>query len=271
MIENQLQETLKMLRAKAPGFTPQVGVVLGSGLSGFAKQVQAIAEIPYEQIPHFAVATVEGHPGRLTLGHIGDVAVAVMQGRLHAYEGKTFAQVVYPVRVMAELGVKQLVVTNAAGGLRKTMKPGDFVVLRDHLNLTGDNPLRGPNWSRGPRFVDMTEPYDKALRTRLKRCLLRAKARVHEGVYVGVLGPTFETAAEIQFFARIGGHAVGMSTVAEVMAARHASLSVVGLSCITNLGTGLSRTKLSHDDVKAVAQKVEPKFVRALTEFVAGC
>lgn len=173
----------------------------------------------------------------------------------------------YPVRTLAALGVKSLVVTNSAGGLKKTMRPGDFMIIRDHINLTGENPLRGPNWPRGPRFVDMTEPYDKKLCDVLKSCLKKEKAKVHDGVYVGVMGPTYETAAEIRFFAMAGGSAVGMSTVADVIAARHAGLRVAGVSCITNLGTGLSKNKLSHDEVKDVANQVEKKFSKALAAF----
>jgi purine-nucleoside phosphorylase len=267
MIEKKLQETLEFLNKRAQ-FKPQLGIILGSGLSGFAKNVSAVAEIPFKDIPHFAPSGVEGHPGRLVLGTLEGVSVAVMQGRLHAYEGHSFEQVMYPTRTMAAMGVKTLAVTNAAGGLKKKMKPGDFMVITDHINLTGENPLRGPNWSYGPRFVDMTEPYDPMLSKILKNCLKKEKAKVHEGVYMAVMGPTYETAAEIEFYARIGGGGVGMSTIAEVIAARHAGMKVVGVSCITNLGTGLSKAKLSHEEVKDVAEKVEIPFTAAMLEFV---
>ncbi len=266
-IDQMLTETTSYI-AKKSKLRPKLGFVLGSGLAKFADSVEDRAEFSFSDLPHFAKASVEGHPGKLILGNIAGTEVAVLQGRLHAYEGHDFANVMYPVRTLATLGVKTLVVTNAAGGLKKVMRPGDFMVIRDHINLTGGNPLRGPNWEKGPRFVDMTEAYDKKLGQMLKSCLRGQKARVFEGVYVGVMGPTYETAAEIQFFAKMGGGAVGMSTVADVIAARHAGLRVAGLSCVTNLGTGLSRVKLSHDDVKEVAQKVEKAFSRALIEFV---
>jgi purine-nucleoside phosphorylase len=267
MIESQLQETLAFLNGRTK-LKPTLGFVLGSGLASFASQVEAEAEIRFGEIPHFATSSVDGHPGKLVLGRLEGVPVAVLQGRLHAYEGLSLQQVVYPVRVLAALGVRTLIVTNAAGGLKKKMRGGDFMVIRDHINLTGDNPLRGPNWSAGPRFVDMTDPYDKKLSGLLEDGLRQVKARFHKGVYIGVIGPTYETAAEIRFYAGIGGGAVGMSTVAEVIAARHAGVKVAGLSCITNLGTGLSKKKLNHEEVKEVARQVEDKFARALTAFV---
>jgi purine-nucleoside phosphorylase len=263
---DELQDSARFLAQKTK-LRPKLGFVLGSGLSGFAKEVDIDVEIPFAQIPHFAVSSVEGHPGKLVIGSLRGVPVAVMLGRLHAYEGLTFQQVVFPVRTLAVFGIKTLVLTNAAGGLSPKMKPGDFMVIKDHLNCTGDNPLRGPNLPLGPRFVDMTEPYDKKLRQALRAALTSAKARTHEGVYVGVLGPTYETAAEIKFYGKMGGGAVGMSTVREAIAARHAGLKLAGLSCITNLGTGLSKMKLTHEDVKEVAAQVESKFARALVAF----
>ncbi len=266
MIEKQLKETTDFI-LKRSTLKPTLGFILGSGLGGFAKQVQTLAEISFKDLPHFAPVTVEGHSGKLLLGKLKGVNVAVLQGRLHAYEGLSWEQVIYPMRTLAALGVKTVVITNAAGGLKKTMKPGDFMVLKDIINMTGSNPLRGPNWNYGPRFVDMTEPFDKKLSALLKSSLKKQSPRVHEGVYVGVMGPTYETAAEISVYAKMGGGSVGMSTVAEVMAARHAGLKLCGVSCITNLGTGLSKVKLSHEEVKEVAEKVESKFAKALVDF----
>lgn len=266
MIEKQIAESKNFLFSKTK-LRPRLGFILGSGLSGFAKAVKVDCEIPFAQIPHFAVSSVEGHPGKLLFGTLAGVPVAVMMGRLHAYEGLTFQQVVFPVRVLAAVGVQTLMVTNASGGLSPKMKPGDFMIIHDHINMTGDNPLRGENIPIGPRFVDMTEPYDKKLSAVLRDALKKEKARAHDGVYIGVLGPTYETAAEIKFFQKIGGKAVGMSTVAEVIAARHAGLRVVGLSCITNLGTGLSKKTLDHDEVKDTAKKVEAAFTRSLVTF----
>jgi purine-nucleoside phosphorylase len=268
MIDKQLKETTDFI-AKRASLKPTLGFILGSGLGGFAKEVTAVAEIPFKDIPHFCPVTVEGHSGKLILGTLQGVNVAVLQGRLHAYEGLSWDQVIYPTRTLAALGVKTVVITNAAGGLQKKMKAGDFMVLKDIINMTGGNPLRGPNWNYGPRFVDMTEPFDKKLSAVLKASLKKQSPRVHEGVYVGVMGPTYETAAEIAFYGKMGGGTVGMSTVAEVIAARHAGMKIAGVSCVTNLGTGLSKVKLSHEEVKEVAEKVEGKFARALKDFTA--
>ncbi len=263
----ELKETEKFLRSKVKR-VPTLGFVLGSGLSSFGEKIKIEHEFGFSDIPHFCPSTVEGHPGRLLFGELEGVSVAVLQGRLHAYEGHSFQAVVHPVRSLAMLGLKDVVMTNAAGGLKASMKPGDFMVITDHINLTGNNPLCGPNLSElGPRFVDMTEPYNKKLTQVLMAALKAKKVRHSKGVYCGVLGPTYETASEIKFFGKIGGGAVGMSTVAEVIAANHAGLRVVGLSCITNLGTGLSKVRLTHEDVKAVAQKVEKNFEAALIEF----
>jgi len=266
MIEAQLEEAKNFLERKTT-LKPKLGFVLGSGLSGFAKEVKVDFEIPFGKIPHFAVSSVEGHPGKLIFGTLNGVPVAVLAGRLHAYEGLTYQQVVFPVRTLAIMGVKTVVMTNASGGLNPKMKAGDFMIIKDHINLTGNNPLVGPNVNLGPRFVDMSEPYDLKLSKVMEAALKTAKARASTGVYVGVLGPTYETAAEVKYLAKIGGGAVGMSTVVEVIAARHAGLRVVGLSCITNLGTGLSKVKLTHEDVKEVAARVEDKFTRALVTF----
>lgn len=266
MIEEKLAESVTYIQKKTQA-RPHVAFVLGSGLSGFAKNVKVEKEFSFSEIPHFSGSTIEGHPGKFVIGTLEDMPVALMLGRIHAYEGHSFQQVVYPVRTMAMLGIRLLTLTNAAGSLSKKMKPGDFMVIRDHINFTGDNPLIGPNWSRGPRFVDMTEPYDTQMSKLLKDALVKEKVRHHQGVYVGVLGPTYETAAEIKFYGKIGGNAVGMSTVGETIAARHAGIRVAGLSCITNLGTGLSKTKLSHEEVKEVAQLVEQKFNRTLLRY----
>ena len=248
---------------------PKVGIILGSGLASFVDQVSDRTNVAYEKIPNMVRSTVEGHPGQFSFGHVHNVPVAVMQGRLHAYEGYAFSQVIFPVRLMKLLGVETLIITNASGGLLDGMRPGDFMVLRDQINLTGNNPLVGPNLSElGPRFPDMTEPFDKTLSDRLFDITKKVHSRCFEGVYMGVLGPTYETAAEIRYFKQIGGGAVGMSTVAEVVAARHMGMKVCGLSCITNLGTGLSKEKLSHDDVKHVATLVEKSFTKIISDLV---
>jgi purine-nucleoside phosphorylase len=263
----RLQETVKFIRTKSK-LEPKVGIILGSGLSSFGNAIDVEQKIKYSDIPNFCPPTVEGHPGELILGHLEGVPVAVMKGRVHAYEGHSFEEVVFPVRTLKLLGIQILTVTNAAGGLKATMKPGEMMIIKDQINLTGQNPLMGPNVAElGPRFSDMTDVYETKLRGLMKKALVKAKVKHSEGIYVGVLGPSFETAAEIKFFGKIGGGAVGMSTVAEVIAARHAGLRIAGLSCITNLGTGLSKKKLSHHDVSETAARVEKGFATALTEF----
>lgn len=248
---------------------PKVGIILGSGLASFVDQVSDQVKVAYENVPNMVRSTVEGHPGQFVFGKIHGTPVAVMQGRLHAYEGYEFSKVVFPVRLMKLLGVETLIITNASGGLLDGMKPGDFMVLRDQINLTGNNPLVGPNLSElGPRFPDMTEPFDKTLSDRLVEITKRVHSRVFEGVYMGVLGPSYETAAEIRYMKQIGGGAVGMSTVAEVFAGRHMGMKICGLSCITNLGTGLSKEKLSHDDVKHVAALVEKSFAKIISDLI---
>ncbi|HAG90475.1 MAG TPA: purine-nucleoside phosphorylase, partial [Bdellovibrionales bacterium] len=247
---------------------PKLGFVLGSGLASFGNSIELEHSFSFSDIPHFSSATIEGHPGKLLFGKLHGVSVAVLQGRLHAYEGLEFQKVVHPLRTLKMLGVEDVVVTNAAGGLKATMKPGEFMVITDHINFTGNNPLIGENLSElGPRFVDMTEPYNKDLTKLLLQSLKAHKIRHSKGVYCVVLGPTYETASEIQMFKKLGGGAVGMSTVAEVIAANHAGLRVAGMSCITNLGTGLSKVKLTHEDVKEVAKKVEKNFSIALKDF----
>lgn len=264
---DRLTEAAKFLKSKC-SVEPKAGFVLGSGLAFFGDMIEVAHQFKFGDIPGFCPTTVEGHPGQLLIGHLEGVPVAVLQGRLHAYEGHSFADVVFPIRTLAMLGVKILTVTNASGGLNAKRKPGDLMLIRDHINLTGSNPLLGPNLAElGPRFPDMTELYDRKLSALLKKALVRRKARHYEGVYCGVLGPSYETAAEIRYLQKIGGGAVGMSTVAEVIAARHSGLRVAGLSCITNLGTGLSKTKLSHSDVKAEAEKVEKTFAEVLKEY----
>lgn len=263
-----LNEGVSFLRTKA-SIQPKVGVILGSGLASFVDQVTDRVNVAYESIPNMARSTVEGHPGQFVFGKVAGIPVAVMQGRLHAYEGYEFSQVIYPVRLMKLMGVNTLIITNASGGLLDGMKPGDFMVIRDQINLTGKNPLVGPNISElGPRFVDMTEPFDKALSDQLMKLTKDVHGRVFEGVYMGVLGPSYETAAEIRFFKQVGAGAVGMSTVSEVLVARHMGMRVCGLSCITNLGTGLSKEKLSHDDVKTVANLVEKSFSKIITDLI---
>lgn len=261
----QADEAAAAIRARSSGFgTPRVGVVLGSGLAAFGNAVEKATRIPYGEIPHFPRPTAEGHKGELVLGEVRGVKVAVMSGRVHFYEGYSEHQVVYPVRVLGRLGVKTVILTNAAGAVNKTYRPGDFMALSDHLNLTGRNPLMGPNDPElGPRFPDMSEPYDRELRRRMMGGFREAGATIHEGVYVGLLGPSYETPAEIAMFRQFGADAVGMSTVLETIAARHMGLAVAGISCITNAASDHGET-LSHESVLEESRKAEGKFVAAL-------
>lgn len=264
----KLTETVSYIRSQSP-IKPRVGLILGSGLGAFVDQVQISTKIPYSDIPHFMPPTVEGHQGNLILGHVGTNPVAILQGRNHYYEGHSMETVVFPTRTLALLGIESLVLTNSAGGLGDTMTAGDFMIIEDHINLMGNNPLMGPNIKElGPRFPDMTEAYDKKLIEQLEIVFQKQSTKYHKGIYCAVSGPTYETPAEVRYLKMIGGKAVGMSTVPEVIAANHLGLRVAALSCITNLAAGISRHKLSHTEVTETAKKVEQKFSSAMKEFI---
>lgn len=266
----KLQETTQYIRQKSQ-IKPKVGLVLGSGLGAFVKDVAVADTIPYNELPHFHVPTVEGHKGRLILGHVGSVPVAILQGRIHYYEGVSMEEVVYPIRTLAMLGIETAVLTNSAGGLDPHMSPGDFMVIDDHINLMGINPLMGPNnQNLGPRFPDMTEAYDKKLTQKLCNILDQMKARYWRGTYCGVSGPAYETPAEVRFLQMIGGKAVGMSTVPESIAANHLGLRVCAVSCITNPAAGLSGNRLTHEEVTERAHSVEESFSKLLSLFIQG-
>lgn len=264
----KITETVEFIQSKTD-FTPDIGITLGSGLSSFAKAMQVEFELPYQDIPNFSPPSVAGHPGKLLFGSIGSNKVAVLQGRIHFYEGHSLEEVVFPTRVLGKLGIRTLILTNAAGGLNAEMEPGHFMIIEDHINLTGNNPLIGPNISElGERFPDMSEPYDRKLIAQLEEIMTKHGVPFTKGVYCGVSGPTYETAAEIRYMASLGGGAVGMSTVPETIAAKHMGLSVCGISCVTNLGTGLSPNPISHDEVKEIGKRVEKEFAGFLKEFV---
>lgn len=250
---------------------PRVGIVLGSGLGGLVDQVQVDARVAYDDIPHFRTSTVTGHAGELIVGRLAGANVAVLSGRLHLYEGYSPADVVFPVRLMVRLGAEVVVVTNAAGGIHPDFKVRDVMVMTDQINLTGQNPLVGPNDDTlGPRFVDMTAAFDPELRARTEAVARELGFTLRRGVYAGLLGPSYETPAEIRMLRTLGADAVGMSTVHEVIAARHLGARVVGLSCITNAAAGLSEGPLDHDDVKAVAGLVGAELVRLVNGLVAS-
>lgn len=268
MVLNKLQDTVSFIRTKTLA-KPKVGVILGSGLGSFVKDIDVECTIPYKDIPHFSPPTVEGHSGNLIFGKIDNQAVAVLQGRNHYYEGHSMESVVFPTRTLALLGIETLILTNSAGGFGENMQPGDFMIIEDHINLMGTNPLMGPNIKElGPRFPDMTEAYDKRLITIMEQLLQKQGTRYHKGVYCGVSGPTYETPSEVRYLKLIGGKAVGMSTVPESIAANHLGLRVAALSCITNLAAGISAQKLSHDEVTETAKRVELQFSSFLREFI---
>ncbi len=255
-------ETVKFLQEKVPAGA-EIGLILGSGLGVLAEEVEAATVIPYRDIPNFPVSTVAGHAGQLVIGQFAGKRVVAMQGRFHYYEGYALRQVVFPVRVMSKLGIKALIVTNAAGGINHGFEPGDLMLIKDHINLTGTNPLIGPNDDEfGPRFPDMSEAYDRKLIELAAKVGAGQKVRLREGIYAGLTGPTYETPAEIKYLRGIGADAVGMSTVPEVIVANHAGLKVLGISCITNMAAGVLPQKLTHDEVMETAEKVREKFIK---------
>ncbi|MDZ4662608.1 MAG: purine-nucleoside phosphorylase [Pseudomonadota bacterium] len=270
MIPQKLEEAVDFIRSKS-ALKPRLGFILGSGLGAFANEIEVACKIPYEEIPYFTRPSVEGHSGYLVLGQVGGHPIATLQGRVHYYEGHSMETVVFPTRVLALLGIETLLITNSAGSLDTKMVPGDVMILTDHINLMGANPLMGENLKNlGPRFPDMTEAYDKRLVELLAQELKRNGLRFQQGVYCGVSGPTYETPAEVRYLQTIGGKAVGMSTVPESIAANHLGLRVCALSIITNLAAGLSSNKLSHDEVTKMAKQLEGKFVPFLKHFTSA-
>src|SRR6266849_10528512 len=270
---DQVMEATAAVQSRS-SLKPDVGVILGSGLGDLAVEVQDATAIPYEEIPHFLRSTVVGHAGRLLIGKLENVPVVVMQGRFHFYEGYTMQALTLPVRVMRMLGAHMLIVTNAAGGLNAAYRPGDFMLIRDHINipgLAGANPLIGPNDQRlGERFPPLAGAYDPALRG-LARSIAATQpgTTLHEGVYVMVAGPSYETGAELKFLHAIGADAVGMSTVPEVVVARHMHMRVLGLSLITNSTTGEETEEINHAEVLAVAAAARLRFA-ALVRGIVG-
>ncbi len=250
--------------------TPQIGLILGSGLGELADEIQDAVKIPYESIPHFPVSTVEGHAGQLVIGTLQGKPVIAMQGRFHYYEGYSMQEVTFPVRVMKALGVQQLFVTNACGGMNPSFKPGDLMIIQDHLNLTGANPLIGHNEpTLGPRFPDMSRAYTPELIRLVKDTAASLGIEVQQGVYGGISGPNYLPPAELIMLRRLGADAVGMSTVPEVIVASHMSMQVIGISCVTDMAIGEELEPLSHEQVIEVANRTKPKFISLVKEVVA--
>lgn len=264
----QIQEAAQYIRS-VTDTVPEVGLILGSGLGILADLVQDAVTIAYQDIPHFPQSTVEGHAGELLIGTIEERPVVLMKGRFHMYEGYGPELTAFPVRVMQAIGVKQLLVTNAAGGVNTSYKPGDLMLISDHLNMTGRNPLIGPNDNQlGVRFPDMTEAYSKRLRAIAKEVAANQGFTFQEGVYAGLLGPNYETPAEIRMLRTCGADAVGMSTVSEVLVARHAGLEVLGISCISNMAAGILDQPLSHDEVMETAEQVKEHFLKLVVGII---
>ena len=281
MSYEKAQEAAEFIRSRY-GKEIKIALVLGSGLGAFADTLENAVKIPYEEIPHFARSTVEGHAGQLVLGEVGGVSIAVQQGRFHFYEGYEMAQVIFPMRVFGLLGIEIVILTNAAGSVRTSMQPGNLMLIRDHINLMGSNPLRGANDERfGARFPDMTAVYDKDLQAlaydeaqaiseeRVEKGIDKEFNRfMWRGVYCALSGPTYETPAEIRMFRVLGADAVGMSTVPEAVAARHQGMKVLGISCITNLASGMSGGQINHEEVMETGARVADIFKELLRRVI---
>ena len=249
--------------------TPRVGMILGSGLGSVADQIDIEVALPFGEIPHAPISSVVGHTGRFLIGRVAGVPVAVMQGRVHYYEGYSMDEVLFLPRVLARLGLKRAIVTNAAGGVNANFHAGDLMLISDHVNLFGVNPLRGANIDEfGVRFPDMTEAYSAELRKKAQVIAASHGVSLKEGVYFGLSGPTYETPAEIRMYRTLGADAVGMSTVPEVTALAHMGVEVLGMSCITNLAAGVSPEKLTHAEVIETTQRIQPIFSRLILELV---
>jgi len=272
VIYQKITEAVQMIKSRY-STQPEIGLILGSGLGSVADQVKDAVTVPYSEIPHFHTTAVEGHKGQIILGNMNGVSVAILQGRFHFYEGYPMEEVVFPTRTICALGIQTLVLTNAAGAIDTRFRPGDLMLIEDHLNLMGDNPLKGPNLAQlGPRFPDLSEAYNKSCLELFQTVSTELEIPVHKGVYAGLLGPTYETPAEVRMLRVLGADAVGMSTVPETIAANHLGVRVAGISCITNLAAGLSPHKLSHQEVidvsKIGAEKIKKLLITAIPRMV---
>lgn len=260
----KIKEAKEFIQSKTK-FQPEIALILGSGLGRMVEDIEESVYIPYGEIPHFPVSTVEGHAGRLVFGRLAGKNVVAMQGRFHYYEGYSLAEATFPVRVIRSLGIRLLIVTNAAGGINKSYSPGDLMLISDHINLLGGNPLVGPNSADlGERFPDMSEAYSKRLRLLARDIAKQEQIEIREGVYCAMLGPSYETPAEIRFLDRIGADAVGMSTVPEVIIANHGKMEVLGISCITNMAAGVKEEKLNHEEVIAAGNEAVERFTQLI-------
>ncbi|MBR2776805.1 MAG: purine-nucleoside phosphorylase [Prevotella sp.] len=264
----KIQETASWLKARITT-SPRTAIILGTGLGQLASEITDSYEFPYQEIPNFPVSTVEGHSGKLIFGKLGGVDIMAMKGRFHFYEGYSMKEVTFPVRVMYELGIKTLFVSNAAGGMNPQFKIGDLMIITDHINFFPEHPLRGKNFPTGPRFPDMHEPYDTLLIDQAYEIARKKGIEVKQGVYVGVQGPTFETPAEYRMYRTFGGDAVGMSTVPEVIVAHHCGIKTFGVSVITDLGGFDKPVEVSHEEVQEAANKAQPNMTTIMRELIS--
>lgn len=256
---NAIEEACKWLQQKID-VNPKTAIILGSGLGEIVNSIDIVNIFDYKLIPNFPVSTVEGHKGRLIFGKLNDVDVLAMDGRFHYYEGYSMKEVTFPIRVMKELGIENIFVSNAAGGINPNFQIGDIMIIKDHINMLPENPLRGQNISQGPRFLDMSQPYYLDFITKAKEVAQENNINIHEGVYLATQGPTYETISEYKMFRFLGADAVGMSTVPEVIVANHCGIKVFGVSVITNIGQ--NGAKVSHEEVKKIADDVQPKLTK---------
>lgn len=264
----KVQETVEYIIEKT-GFKPEYGVILGSGLGGFVNDIEVEFTLPYGDIPNFPVSTVAGHKGKLIFGSVGSKKVVAMQGRFHYYEGYAMQEVTFPVRVMKQLGAEKLIVSNASGGVNSFYKVGDIVLIYDHINFMPEHPLRGQNDERfGPRFVNMSEPYSRAMIKKAKEIALAMEVEVKDGIYLGLQGPTFETLSEYRMVKILGADCVGMSTVPEVIVAKHMNMEVFGISVITDMGNEENIETVNHEEVLQAAKSAEPKVRRLIKELI---
>lgn len=265
---NEVQETVSFIKEKT-NFNPEYGVILGSGLGNFTDDINIEFSLSYSEIPHFPVSTVQGHKGALVFGSVGSKKVVAMQGRFHYYEGYSMKEVTFPVRVMKYLGISKLIVSNASGGVNSNYKVGSIVLIKDHINMMPEHPLRGKNDERfGPRFVNMSEPYSKSMIAKAKEIANNLNIEVQDGIYLALQGPTFETLAEYKMVKNIGADCVGMSTVPEVIVARHMELETFGLSVITDMGDEDNIEDVNHAEVLKAAQKAEPDVRLLIKELI---
>ncbi len=257
---SEIKETVDLVRARSR-LQPILGLILGSGLSAYADSLQDRTVIPFSELPHFPSSTISGHSGNLIIGYAEGIPVVALQGRVHLYEGYSMAQVTFPARVLGSLGILKLIVTNAAGGINPSFSPGNLMLITDHINLMGTNPLIGPNLDElGPRFPDLSDAYDASMREIAMEVARQRGIPIQQGVYIALQGPSYETPAEVRMCRTLGADAVGMSTVPEVIVANHMGIRVLGISCITNMAAGIFPRKLSHKEVLETAEAVGEKF-----------